>query len=313
MRIAKNKTAFLSNIFSDVIISRDGSEISVRCPDCGRPGKSKICIVIETDVYHCWVCDNKGRGLTKLIKKIDQSKLQEYWSQYQSFKKKNNPEVEPEVNIQLPEDFCLLLNGNKKDPDRNSILKYALSRGFNKNTLWSMRVGYSKTFEWRRRLIIPSFSAEGELNYFTGRSIDSDNTFRYKNESAPRNSVIFNEIDIDFTQPILLVEGPLDLVKTKINKTCLLGSSLSEDSLLFKRIVENKTPVILILDDDAKKKALKIADAFFQYSVPISINFPPPNQDLNDLDGISIEHLIATAQQYTYNTKLKLKLGSYKL
>ena len=313
MRIAKNKTSFLSSIFSDVIVSRDGLEISVRCPDCGKPGKSKMCIVIETDVYHCWVCDIKGRGLSKLIKNIDRSRLPEYHAQCRSFKKIEKDSAEIEKKIELPEDFCLLLNGNRKDPDWKSITRYALSRGFNKNSLWAFRVGYSKTYEWRRRLIIPSFDSEGELNYFTGRSIDKDNTFRYKNESAPRNTVIFNEMDIDFSQPILLVEGPLDLIKVKMNKTCLLGSSLSEDSLLFKKIVKNQTPVILILDDDARKKALKIADSFFRYSIPVLINFPAQGQDLNDLDTTSIEQLIASAQQYTYNTKLKLKLRSYKL
>lgn len=313
MRIAKNKTSFLSSIFSDVILSRDGSEISVRCPDCGKPGKSKMCIIIESDVYHCWVCDLKGRGLTKLIKKVDASKVSEYLSDYRSFKKIENNLEELETRIELPEDFCMLVNGKKEDPDWRSVTRYALDRGFNKKTLWSFRVGYSKSFEWRRRLIVPSFDLEGNLNYLTGRSIDPENTFRYKNESAPRNTVIFNEMDIDFSKPLLLAEGPLDLVKVSMNKTCLLGSSLSEDSYLFQRIVENQTPVILILDDDAKSKALKIADSLYRYSISVAVNFPKKDTDLNDMDIEDIEHLISTAQQYNYNTKLKLKLGSYKL
>ncbi len=39
MRAPSNKKAFLANIFSDVIHSKDGTEISVRCPFCGKPGK----------------------------------------------------------------------------------------------------------------------------------------------------------------------------------------------------------------------------------------------------------------------------------
>lgn len=313
MRSAQNKTSFLSNVFSDVLHSRDGSEISVRCPFCGKPGKSKMCIIIDTDVYHCWVCDAKGRGLAKLIAKINSSKVEEYLSKYASSIKQKLETEEPEIQVELPEDFCLLMNGNRSDPSWKAVTKYALSRGFNKKTLWSFRVGYSSTFEWKRRLILPSFDQEGNLNYLTGRSIDPENTFRYKNLSAPRNTLVFNEIDVDWSKPLLLAEGPLDLVKVKMNKTCLLGSTLSPDGLLFQRIVENKTPVILILDQDAKKKAIRIADTLSNYSIPVKINFPQGEEDLNDMDENNIEHFIQSAQQYDYKLKLKLKLGNYKL
>ena len=313
MRSASNKKAFLSNIFSDVLPAKDGSEISVRCPFCGKPGKSKMCIIIETDVYHCWVCESKGRGLSKLIRAVNPSKLEEYHSKYASRKKKTTEVVEEEFKIELPEDFKMIMKGQKSDPSWRAVTKYALSRGFNKSTLWSFRAGYSNEFEWRRRLILPSFDASGTLNYLTGRSIDPDNKFRYKNLSAPRNSLVFNEIDVDWKKPLLLAEGPLDLVKIKMNKTCLLGSTLNKNSLLFCRIVENRTPVTLILDRDAKKKALKIAEELHEYSVPVKINFPDGDQDLNDTSVDRIEQLIQEAKQYDYNFKLKLKLGSFRL
>ena len=314
MRSAQNKTSFLSNVFSDVIHSKDGSEISVRCPYCGKPGKSKMCIIIDTDVYHCWVCEAKGRGLGKLIAKVNSSKVEEYFSRYASVNKKQKEEVtEPEIKIELPEDFSMIMTGNRSDPSWKAVTKYALSRGFNKKTLWSFRAGYSSTFEWKRRLILPSFDREGKLNYITGRSIDPDNKFRYKNLSAPRTSLVFNEMDVDWSKPLLLAEGPLDLVKVKMNKTCLLGSTLSQDSLLFQRIVENQTPIILILDQDAKAKAVKIAESLSNYSVPVKLNFPPGESDLNDMDENTVEHFIASAQQYDYKLKLKLKLGNRRL
>ena len=98
-----------------------------------------------------------------------------------------------------------------------------------------------------------------------------------------------------------------------MNKTCLLGSTLNSNSLLFNRIVENKTPVILILDRDAKKKAVKIASELCEYSVPVRLNFPDGDGDLNDMAAERIEQVVAEAQQYDYNFKLKLKLGSFKL
>ena len=98
-----------------------------------------------------------------------------------------------------------------------------------------------------------------------------------------------------------------------MNKTCLLGSTLNPDSLLFKRIVENQTPIILILDQDAKRKAVKIAETLSNYSIPVRLNFPPGETDLNDMDENNIEHFIHSAQQYDYKLKLQLKLGNYKL
>ena len=89
--------------------------------------------------------------------------------------------------------------------------------------------------------------------------------------------------------------------------------SMNKNSLLFCRIVENRTPVTLILDRDAKKKALKIAEELHEYSVPVKINFPDGDQDLNDTSVDRIEQLIQEAKQYDYNFKLKLKLGSFRL
>ena len=88
---------------------------------------------------------------------------------------------------------------------------------------------------------------------------------------------------------------------------------MNPDSLLFQRIVENQTPIILILDQDAKTKALKIAKDLYNYSVSVRINFPEQGSDLNDLTCEQIEHLVATAQQYDYKLNLKLKLGNYAL
>ena len=120
-------------------------------------------------------------------------------------------------------------------------------------------------------------------------------------------------MDINWSSPLLIAEGPLDLVKVDMNKTCLLGSTLNKNSLLFEKIVENNTPVILVLDKDASSKAIKIASELQEYSVQVKLNFPDGDNDLNDLDKDRIEQIISSAQQYDYRFKLKLKLGNFKL
>ena len=50
-------------------------------------------------------------------------------------------------------------------------------------------------------------------------------------------------LNIDWNRELSIVEGPLDLLKTNDNATCLLGSALNEDFKLFQKIVDNKTDI----------------------------------------------------------------------
>ena len=46
---------------------------------------------------------------------------------------------------------------------------------------------------------------------------------------------------------------------------------MSLDSLLFKRIVENQTPVYLCLDLDAKEKQFTIAEKLIKYGIEVKV------------------------------------------
>ena len=158
---------------------------------------------------------------------------------------------------------------------------------------------------------MPSFDCDGNLNYLTGRAIDSENWLRYVNESLPKQKIIFNEIDLDFTKPMVLVEGPLDLIKCPQNSTCLLGSSLNENSILFYRITKNRTPIILLLDDDAKSKAMKIAKLLSAYSIDVRLNFPE-NGDIGDCTRTEVEQLVRDSVSYTYGSLISTKIQELK-
>jgi hypothetical protein len=83
--------------------------------------------------------------------------------------------------------------------------------------------------------------------------------------------VIFNELNIDWAQELVIVEGSFDLVKCTENATCLLGSTLDSTYLLFQRIVEKNTPVLLALDPNVKKKTYKLAKLFLEYGISVRI------------------------------------------
>ena len=70
-------------------------------------------------------------------------------------------------------------------------------------------------------------------------------------------------------QPLVLVEGPFDLMKCGWNATTMLGSYLDESYLLFQKIVKNQTDVILAMDSDAIDKRSKIAQKLKSYGINV--------------------------------------------
>ena len=309
MALVQDKIAFLSKVFNDVQISRDNSEISVRCPECGKPGKSKLCIRLDNEIYHCWVCDIKGKGIARVVGLVSPSKRAQYAKKFPQQNQKLEEEVPKE--IELPPDFKLLAHGSN-DPYSKEVLKYAARRGFNKSLLWRFRCGFSRESRWYRRLLMPSFNVEGNLNYLTGRAIDNNNHIRYVNDSLPKKEIIFNEIDVDFGKLLVLVEGPLDLIKCSTNSTCLLGSTLNENSVLFERIIRNNTPIILLLDQDAKTKAMKIAKLLASYSICVGLNFPSGG-DIGDCEPEEVLSLIRTSSRYSKSSLIRAKLQGLKI
>jgi len=87
----------------------------------------------------------------------------------------------------------------------------------------------------------------------------------------PKKNVIFNEINIDWSEELTVVEGPMDLMKCDDNATCLLGSHLNEGYLLFSEIVRHSTPVVLAMDPDARTKAQNIAKKLAAYNVRVRV------------------------------------------
>ena len=67
----KEKLNLITGIFGDGVVSRDGNNISVQCPICKKStkqsNKKKLSISLETGVYHCWVCETKGKNTRLLL------------------------------------------------------------------------------------------------------------------------------------------------------------------------------------------------------------------------------------------------------
>ena len=255
----ESKIKFLSRVWPNHRITSGGREFKVVCPKCGdksRPDKRKLCIRLDNDLYHCWVCDLKGRSVSRLIRKVKPTLAASYQSQFGQVKFQEHQE--DFVKCELPRGFRLVMD-NLYDPDAKRVRRYAHTRGITDSELWRFRVGYSP--ELRRRMILPSFDENGTLNYWTARRCDSNPDWRYLNAKVPKTQFVVGELDLDWSaEEIVLVEGPTDLIKCSLlNATCLLGSTLSENSELFRKLITYPERIVLALDGDARKKQDRIA------------------------------------------------------
>ena len=277
MTSLRDKIVFIQRVFGPCIISRDGINVAVKCPACSSDEtKKKLSIRIDTDQCHCWVCGLKSKSLKPLLSKYFNNDLvKEYQRNFQSDKVKifdDELSEEPEEEkIFLPEGFVFLAGFKHKDPDIRECVRYIRSRGLSDRDLWYFRFGTCSRGRFRRRVIMPSFDSGGKLNYYVARAIDADVKRKYINARVSKADVIFNEINIDWSQEITLVEGPFDLTKCDDNATCLLGSSFSQKSKLLQEIVRNNTPVLLALDSDMKIKTQEYAKLLLSYGIQIRI------------------------------------------
>ena len=136
-------------------------------------------------------------------------------------------------------------------------------------------MGFCASGEYGGRIVIPSFNEDGYLDYFIARSYYKDSWKKYKNPAANRD-IIFNDLCIDWTSDLAIVEGVFDAVVAGPNSIPLLGSSLRVGSRLFQKIVKNDTPIYIALDPDADKKAMRLIKDLLAYGIQLyKVNIDP--------------------------------------
>lgn len=315
-QLIRKRIGLVQRAFGTSILDRDGVNVAVscvnsKCSTYGKPAKKKLTLRVDNEFFHCWVCGLRGKGLSYFFKKY---KPRYHPSAAGIFEKRIQEKKEDELPpIVLPERFSLLATlPHRADPDLKACLKYVLNRGFTEKDLWYFRLGAVSSGRYRRRIIVPSFDGDGVLNYFTARAIDPDMSRKYLNPRVKRSEIIFNEMNIDWHEELTIVEGPFDLMKANQNCTCLLGSSLTEKHFLFQRIAANKTPVLLALDPDAKKKTQDIAKLLNSFDVPVRVTDVSPFNDVGEMSRHQFEQHKLSAEPWSEMDRLKSLISSIK-
>ena len=323
MSYFSKRASLIRQAFGSFIAEKDGVNVSIKCPKCGKPGSQKKKLVIKVDdgKFHCWVCGLKGSSVRYLFAKFRPeflSKAEEVFGKSSRSRPLEAIEEESgeEDKIDLASDLkgFVFLGDVKKnsDPDLKDVVRYARRRGITKTDMWRYRLGACTTGQMRRRLIIPSFDALGEINYYSAREIDGTSRMKYINAPIPKKEIIFNELMIDWKKPVTLVEGPLDAVLGGQNVICLLGSHLSSESRVFKKIVEKRVPVYMSLDYDAKDKSEKISKMLNSFDIDVFEVNLPEDKDVADIGQKKLSELRKTATRWSQEKRLLRMIASIK-
>jgi DNA primase len=167
-------------------------------------------------------------------------------------------------------------------------------------------IGYCESGEYQNMVIIPSYDANGNLNYFTARSFEKQPFRKYKNPSVSRDIVPF-EMFINWNSPLVLCEGPFDAIAIKRNAIPLLGKNIQTN--LMKKIVSSKVEKIYIaLDSDAMKSAVKFCETFMNEGKEVHL-LEMDDKDPSELGFKNFTELIQKSVPLTLSGLLAKKLA----
>jgi len=260
------------------------NELLYFCPFC-KHHKKKLSINLEKSVFKCWVCDTRG-GISYIVKRYGSREKRHQWELLNQEIDLSLGEslfttpLEEEQTLSLPKEYLCLAHKHLPYSAREA-LSYLTARGISSPDILFYKIGYCDSGKYRKRIIIPSFNMEGKCNYFSARSYKND-WLKYKNPPVSKN-IIFNDLLIDWKSPITLVEGAFDAIKIS-NSIPILGSTINENSNLFKKIVSQQPKVYLGLDRDVINKSLQIISSMLQYGVEV---YFLDTSEIDDIGSVS--------------------------
>jgi len=245
---------------------KDKCQISFDCPVCSYTikgledgdGKGNLEVNYNHHVYKCWACSEiyETHGtINKLIRKYgNHTHLKKYRllipDNRKIFKYDNNHTISG-----LPREFTPL-DIDREDTEYQKAITYLNKRNIDLNIIKKFNIGYANSGDYRGRIIFPSYDEDNEINYYLGRSYDKYSKLKYKNPEVSKMEIIFNEGKINWDSNIYLVEGVFDHIALP-NSIPMLGKVLND--VLFKKLIDKAAAkVIIVLDYDAKKDAIKL-------------------------------------------------------
>ena len=284
------------------------------CPKCHHHNK-KLTIQLEKNVFACFHCDLRGRSFIYLLKLAGVTNPQQYKKIFNEEAKKNLEDIDKIFGTETKKEKKLLLPQGYENLFRNiekafykPAVEYLFKRGITKEDILKYDIYYSIP---EQRILFPSYDSDHKLNYYVARTIQTFEKYKYKNATASKREVIFNEHLIEWNKPLYIVEGIFDAILSRKNAVPILGSNVGHGSLLFRRLVHHHTHVIIALDADAKKKMFKMINELVKYNIPVTyVDWKSEERDIAEMGSHKFEEIVTSGsvKNFTFEDEIKERL-----
>lgn len=282
------------------------------CPSCGK--HNKFGIQLRGNRSNCFVCGHNEKPLN-LVASYEGlqtfQEVQEFLAKYdgESFEKYEEEVLSVKTKtskLELPESYTLLAfaEGEIGKMAKN----YVRSRGFKIMDLTYQGVGYCYKGPLAGYLVFP-FYRNSELIYYQCRRFwDFGPKFNNPEEEAlgiGKTQIIYNHDALLVYKKIWLVESVINVLTIGENAIAGLGKSWSS----YQIAEVKKSPckyVVIALDPDAIKEAIKLAFALFD-TKKIKLLIFPPEQDVNSIGKKATKLMEKEAEYLSFGQLLSLK------
>lgn len=234
--------------------------------------KMKLEINLVNDRFACWRCHYKGHSL-KLLKKYGTASQSRKYAALCGLNLIESVDAVEQRELELPAEYQFVLDSNS-----NLAVKcqeWLKKVGVTERTIIQNKIGFCSSGKYRDRLLFPSIDSNGKLNYFITRHMFNDGNFKWLKCEKSLKQTIYNDIFVDWSQPVILVETVKTYLKhfNLINNMIVCnGSYISKEYLLFSKIVLEDCPKVFVaFDEDARREALRTLNNFDEFGIPCSL------------------------------------------
>ena len=290
--------AIIQNIFCDVDGLNVSEQLQVDCPRCAETdglshgdGKHNLEINTAKRVFRCWRCDEPkfSGSLGRLVRtygtKLDYELYKSYADIYDDYG--DYDEEKEYAPVVLPKEMILFSQMESGNLDHFEAYNYLLNdRKISREIMLKYRLGFCTEGKYAKRIIVPSYDQNGEINYFVGRTYDPTvKKKKYDNPRSDKDRIIFNEGFVNWDSTVYLVEGAFEMLSFPVNIIPMLGKTLS--TTLFLKLKEMKPNVVVLLDPDAYKDCIELYYQLHTIYVDceerVKLVKLPTNDDLDEL------------------------------
>jgi len=244
--------------------NHDSGQIKFDCPSCAEingseksVGKGNLEVNINKGVFKCWACyetNNMSGSISRLIKRFGSRRdFDEYVLINPNYNYDKEYVIDELKELSLPDGFTPLASCDEKLFRFSEASKYLSNRNITHDIIEKYNIGFTTIGEYANRIIIPSYCADGNLNFFVGRAFTKWGKPKYLNPTFRKELITFSENFINWDATIYLVEGVFDGIVIP-NSIPLLGKVLPIE-LLYKLQTKAKGLIVVALDGDAYEDA----------------------------------------------------------